>query len=198
MYLVYKVVLGSNIKYIGVTSKKLETRKKDHFYEAFKRNSSYVFHRAIRKYKEELVFEILDTANCWQSAQIKEIMYIACHKTHVKHGGYNSTLGGEGVSGIVISAEARRKSSESRKGKKSTRVGYKHSKETLEKMRQANLGKSRPSRWTSVIDNDGVVYKSINEASKLTNIKATTIRESARLNRALKNGKSFKYFKEVT
>lgn len=56
----------------------------------------------------------------------------------------NKTKGGEGVSGLVMSDEAKRKMSEKAKGRVGNKsmLGKKHSEETKEKMRLAKLGKA--------------------------------------------------------
>lgn len=56
----------------------------------------------------------------------------------------NKTDGGDGVSGLVMSDEAKRKMSEKAKGRAGNRsmFGKKHSEETKAKMRSAKLGKA--------------------------------------------------------
>ena len=51
MGIVYLATNKINEKcYVGITKKILNRRKKIHLYSAFKRNSSFVFHNALRKY----------------------------------------------------------------------------------------------------------------------------------------------------
>lgn len=196
--IVYKALLNEKIKYIGVTSKSLAIRKSDHLYEAFKRNSPYLFHKAIRKYgKESLKFEQLELVSTKEEAFFLETYYIKHFGTYAKESGYNLTLGGEGGIGKIMSPEARLKISNSKKGKPGNKH-YKVSSETKAKLKAAWANKATPQyRNISVIDESGVIYKSIADASKLTGIKRTTINQSLSQNRSLRNGKTFKYYSGV-
>lgn len=116
--LVYIAVnLKNGKRYIGITRGSLEERTRRHFCDA-RRGVKTKFARAIRKYGESIfVFSALEFCPSYESAQKKEIELIAWMKPE-----YNSTAGGGGA------------------------VGYKHTAEAIEKMRQAKLGKQGWSR----------------------------------------------------
>lgn len=197
---VYKVTLNSVIKYIGITSKTLKQRVSDHYYEAFKRNSNYVFHKAIRKYGNDLIFEVIENVDSWEKAKELEIQYIAHFETHISKNGYNSTLGGDGAYGVVYTAEQRAKNSLSKKGKyagnKHPMWGKKHTPETLKKMSESKKGKPTKHFWVPIIDLAGNKYRSITEASKITGLKRRTINASLLKARPLRTGQQFFYIKD--
>lgn len=96
--LVYVVTNKQNQKqYVGMTTRGLEARRKQHFYYA-KSGSEVHFHRAIRKYGEEAFsWEVVYVGETVEELFEKEIELIAELDTYKN--GYNMTLGGEGVVG---------------------------------------------------------------------------------------------------
>lgn len=121
MHLVYLIENQVNGKiYIGKTCRTLHRRWMVHNCEANKGLDRY-FHRAIRKYgKDAFCVRELSRVDTDREASKLERFWI----TEFFHSnnpiiGYNSTNGGEGMS------------------------GYKQSKETIEKIRQGNLGLKR-------------------------------------------------------
>jgi len=142
--LVYKVTFPNNKVYIGITSKTLEFRKKKHYSECFNRNTNYKIHNALRKYKGKENWEQIDTSECWESLCSLEQLYIEAYDS--KCNGYNSTLGGDGIYGHVMTEDSRNKmrglrpqTSKALKGKSKSeahkkalsisRTGFKYSKE---------------------------------------------------------------------
>jgi predicted XRE-type DNA-binding protein len=101
--------------YIGKTVLPLDKRKAKHKYEALQKDTSYKFHRAIRKYGV-LSFDwtIVDTAETTEELTEKEIYYIALYDSVNK--GYNTTTGGEGMAGFNHTEESKAKISANRKG----------------------------------------------------------------------------------
>lgn len=99
-YIVYKVTSPSNKIYIGLSKRSLKQRRWWHYYEANKKQTKYKFHRAIRKYKEELVWEVLKTGLSKELACKYEMYFIKTLNTYCN--GYNSTLGGQTGLGIVF------------------------------------------------------------------------------------------------
>lgn len=92
-YIIYRHTLN-NKQYIGYSSQTLEERLLEHT-KSSKSNSENHFHRAIRKYGvENIVSEILVTADSKTEAKRKEMFYISLHDTFKN--GYNMTLGGDG------------------------------------------------------------------------------------------------------
>lgn len=77
-YDVYKITNKVNNKaYIGITSKGLSARWKEHLYSA-EHDCPFKLHRAIRKYgKENFSVELIDFANSWEELTKKEQQYIS-------------------------------------------------------------------------------------------------------------------------
>lgn len=92
----------NNKKYIGITSRSLEERERNHIYESRnKSNKCYnsPFKRAIRKYGiQSFNKEILDIVDTLEEACELEKYYIEKFQTYYKYknsNGYNATIGGE-------------------------------------------------------------------------------------------------------
>ena len=63
----------------------------------------------MRKYgREAFDLIVLETHETKDAAKLAEVRLIKEHRTHIRHGGYNSTSGGEGTSDLAPEAEARR------------------------------------------------------------------------------------------
>ena len=115
MYKVYKHTCPNNKVYIGITSLKINIRWKSG--KGYK--NSLLFYRAINKYGwENIKHEILYKDLTKEEAEQKEIMLIKEYNSNNKDYGYNIECGGQ-----------------------TGAIGIKRSKETLIKMRKANLGK---------------------------------------------------------
>ena len=104
----------NNKKYIGITSKKNVERRWNNGLGY--KNNTY-FNRAIQKYgwdgfEHDVLFENLSE----NDAKLKEIELIEKYNTMNSNNGYNMTVGGDGT------------------------VGYKHTKETKEKLRKLKIG----------------------------------------------------------
>lgn len=145
--------------YIGVTNKTMERRWHEHC-QWTDRGSKFVFHQAIRKYGVEAwTHEILAVVESVEEAKRLEVDLIERHGTY--RNGYNMTVGGDGLRGIVWTderraklaeslrgvpkpEEMRRKISASLTGEKHYWHGRKHAPETIEKMRTAQLGEKHP------------------------------------------------------
>lgn len=111
----------NNKEYIGLTTRTLEERWKQHVYESNKEDSwewNTPLGNAIKKYGDQS-FKVYILKECFDIGDLKqqEINLIKQRKSLVEYGGYNLTEGGDG------------------------RLGYKLSKETKEKIRLGNLGK---------------------------------------------------------
>jgi group I intron endonuclease len=79
--------------YVGLTTKSLEERKKDHNKKS-KKGKSYAFQNAIATYgPEAFKWEKVDTANTIDELAEKEKAYIL--KYNSKEDGYNQSEGGE-------------------------------------------------------------------------------------------------------
>jgi len=107
---IYKIIFPNGKLYIGKTIRLLDVRLKDHIKYAFSTNStsynSKLF-RAIRKYlKSGIKIKIVERNIRIDKLNKKEIFYIKKYDTY--NGGYNSTLGGEGIVGYKHSRRARK------------------------------------------------------------------------------------------
>lgn len=115
MYQVYKITNKINNKsYIGITTRGLENRWKEHLSVANNKNSkdyNALFKKAIRKYGESnFLIELLENCNSIEEMKQKEIFYIKKYNSYAfsSNGwGYNSTLGGDGVFGYGTKAVVR-------------------------------------------------------------------------------------------
>ena len=110
--------------YIGLTTKTLNIRRKTHEKDSL--TSPQHFHKAIRLYGwsnfEWNILEKVDEENSnklMKNLNEKEIYWIRKFDTFNK--GYNSTVGGDGV------------------------IGYKHTEEALQKLREATKGENNPN-----------------------------------------------------
>lgn len=108
--------ISTGKKYIGKTINE-EKRKIRHKHDC-KRGVDNKFYRAVRKYGwDNFIYGIVDEYNV-DILNEQEMYYIDCYDTY--HNGYNSTIGGEGVSGFSQSKESRKKMSESAKNRDKT------------------------------------------------------------------------------
>lgn len=129
---VYKITCVANGKsYIGITGRGIRTRWRKHCKDA-RLGKAWMLQRAIRKYGEEAFASVvLVTCASQAEAMVCERALVGEHRTYHTTGyGYNMTVGGDGVKGYVWTEEAREKHRKSR-------VGYRHSPETIAAMREA-------------------------------------------------------------
>lgn len=89
----------------------------------------------------------------------------------------NETKGkiSKGNKGKIVSDETRQKLSDAHKGQVGWNKGKKIPKETIDKMIKTKTGSEAPWRWKAIIDSNGVVYKSIFDASKKLQVHYTSI-----------------------
>jgi len=147
MAIVYKITNTVNNKpYIGWTSKTLSERFEQHIKDAKKHVGNRKFYNAIKKHgdgvwRAEILIENVSN----DEAKQKEIEYIQKYNSYMN--GYNSTLGGDGNNGLVMSEESNLKRSIALKGipKNYDRMhGKNHSDETKSKISEAHLGMKKP------------------------------------------------------
>jgi group I intron endonuclease len=129
--LIYKVTNQINQKsYVGKTELSLSRRKSNHLSDA-KRGCEFAFHRALRKYGEEIfAWEVIEKDIEKSLLDDKERHYIALYESFGPKG-YNMSEGGEGQTGWVPSDETRAKWSEQRKGKDPWNKGMSTPKKVL-------------------------------------------------------------------
>ena len=117
---VYRYTFPNGKVYIGKTCKKMSERQLTKDWGGYKRCPKV--YAAIKKYGVEnivtniLFFGFMDEQTC----NMREREMIALYRSNQREYGYNLTEGGEGTIGLHHSKEARRKMSESKKGKKFT------------------------------------------------------------------------------
>lgn len=191
-YDVYKITNKVNNKvYIGITSKGISARWKEHIYSA-EHGCPFKLHNAIRKYgKENFSIELIDFCNSWEELTEKEQYYISEYKSLQDKFGYNMTEGGDGTFGRTHSEETKEKIRQKAIGREvteATRLKLSEAGKVITEAREAyrNSGNIGSSRRKPVLQytKDGYFiaeYCGVNEASRLTGIHVTT------LSNALKN-----------
>ena len=139
IYMAKNLINGKS--YIGQTTRKLRERIIHHYSCSKYRN--YHFSRALRKYnKRDWQWSILyDNIPHGQLSNM-EIWCIAIYDTY--DNGYNSTHGGE--ESPMKNPETRRKLSMANKGKTTWMKGKKHTDEAKRKMSESKKGKPKPPR----------------------------------------------------
>ena len=145
--IIYKATNKSNGKcYIGQTTKGLEHRIKRHITHSKDLTRNYYFMNVLRKHGQEgLIWEVLCECKDLNELNEKEVYYIKYYDSF--NNGYNSTIGGEGIVGHIISEEERKRRSESMMGKKNPYYGKKHTLEIRKKMSDALLNtENHPNR----------------------------------------------------
>jgi hypothetical protein len=105
--------LVNDKQYVGITTRDVNQRFEEHIKCALK-GSNNPFHRAIRKHgKHAFVVQINETCDTLPALADAERRWIQVLDTFITNGhGYNSTLGGDGVSGWRPSVEQLRIKSE--------------------------------------------------------------------------------------
>ena len=145
--------IKTNKKYIGKTIEGLEKRTKRHLTETI--NKNFKFSKALKKYeRNDWVIDIIEECeeNLLSGRECYWIDYYNTYKC-----GYNSTMGGEGSSGRILSEKSKLKMSNSHKGKclseshkknisnslkgNSFRKGIVHTEDTKKKISNSTKGK---------------------------------------------------------
>jgi group I intron endonuclease len=114
---IYKIEFPNGKHYIGLTSRSLEQREREHKCCAQTGDERWLYN-AIRKYGMADTLELIeiDTAGTKDELCKKEIGYILKYNSYYMNGnGYNMTLGGDGLNGYVFTEEDKKKISESAK-----------------------------------------------------------------------------------
>ena len=147
MAFLYKITNTITKKsYIGWTGKTVEGRWKTHKTDALKNKENRKFYNSIRKYGTECwIVETLCEVSTIVEAKLKEIEFIAFFDSY--NYGYNSTKGGDGNNGIIMSSESNHKRSIALKGKAKNYDRMKdkeHSEETKQKISKSHIGKKKP------------------------------------------------------
>ena len=94
--IIYLATFPNGKYYVGQTYKTLEKRKAEH--KRSMKNCDYPIYRAMRKYGfENIIWEIIDTANSVVELDKKEMYWIAYYRSYTgfyNSQGYNANLGG--------------------------------------------------------------------------------------------------------
>jgi group I intron endonuclease len=154
----------NNKEYIGLTTRTLEHRWKQHIYESNKKDSwewNTPLGNAIKKYGKDS-FQVFVLEECSSETEMKkrEIDLIKERKSLSAETGYNLSLGGDGRLGYKLSDESKRKISEGNLGK----VMSEKSKEKMSvAAKKRSVGKSSPMDGKKHTDD---ALKKISESSK--------------------------------
>lgn len=147
-YTVYKHTTPSGKVYVGITGK--DPKDRWHGGNGYWHNEH--FRKAIKKYGwNNIEHAIIHTGLTLEEAEEKERYYISVYKSNETKHGYNGTSGGE--SGWVPSEEAKKKMSDSHKGKRYN-IGVPFTEERKKHLRENHYdcrGANNPQwgkKWT--------------------------------------------------
>lgn len=146
MYKIYLITNNENKKqYVGITKFSIEERFLQHTRRGF------ILTEAIKKYgKDNFYIDLIDEVESAERAYELEQYYIKEYNTKVPNG-YNLTDGGDGLYGVIIDDEDRKRRSKVmkklHKEKRTGMHGKKHSEDTRKKM--SISGKNIPKPWLS-------------------------------------------------
>ena len=144
--MIYKIYLITNClnfkQYVGITKYSLEERFLQHTRRGF------ILTEAIKKYgKDKFLIELVEEVESSERAYELEQYYIKKYNTKAPNG-YNLTDGGDGLYGVIISEEDRKRRSKVmkklHKEKRTGMHGKKHTEETKKKMSDASKEKEKP------------------------------------------------------
>ena len=115
-FFIYKIVFPNGKHYIGLSTRTLDERKKEHRKSASVDKPNKIVHKALNKFNMMDTFELIlidDSAKSIDELYEKEIFYIQKYDSYYKNKkGYNMTLGGEGNHGYVFTKAHRKKISQ--------------------------------------------------------------------------------------
>lgn len=198
-------------KYIGITQQ--DVKKRWNYGNGYK--SCVLFYKAIKKYgwnniKHEILYDDLTK----DQAEQLEIELIAKYKTNQKEFGYNICSGGNGTPNHIVSDKTKEKISirtkeamDNEKVKEKIRnchLGKKLSEEHKEKIRLSSrklqteeikqkMRESNKNKIKVRCIETGIVYDSIHNASRSTNISYQNIYKVCKGERKMAGGYKWKY-----
>lgn len=178
-FIVYCATFPSGMKYVGVTGRTLKERKKDH--KNSERNNP--FHNALKKYYNEVVWEVVkEFTDCEEAYKYEQKLI---ESIGLFPNSYNYTLGGGYASGYKLpprTKEHRRKLSKAgklRTGNKNSFYGKTHSEESKRKISQSKLG-TVPVNKKPIVDQFDHIYADAKEAYKHLGVGLTSIYQCAK------------------
>lgn len=169
-YTVYVHTTPSNKRYVGITRQDVNRRWRNG-----ERYREGYFKNAVKKYGwDNIQHKILHTGLDEQTAKEIEKQLIAEYKTMDRNFGYNRTIGGEGVNGLVHTEESKQKMREAHLGEKNHIYGKHVSEETKKK-----ISKSQKRKPVAQMNKDTgeiiAIYESLSEAMRKTGAQITNI-----------------------
>jgi len=141
IYLITNLI--NNKKYIGITTRTVEKRFKEHIRTSNNEKYSFLINKSIKKYgkenfKIELVKELYDTTE--NELLFEESFYINKYNTLIDNGcGYNLLKYDDGH--LIFSKDMRKRMSESHKGEKNYNFGKHYTEEEKIKQSLSHIGK---------------------------------------------------------
>lgn len=188
---IYCITAPSGRQYVGLASAGFAARWRSHTFDA-RHGSRCPLHAAIRKYGPGAFDRrVLERCATRAEATIAERKWIARLGTHVRCGGYNATLGGDGTHGLSDEARARISvastgrvySAESRARMSAAHIGQsrRQTPEHRARIAAANKGKqvSRATRAKLRVHNLGKTQSAETKAKRSVAMKAAWARRSA-------------------
>lgn len=154
--IIYKATNKINGKvYIGKTVRGLHNRRLSHYSECKANRYKSAFHAAIKKYgKGNFGWKILEYCDSKEELDEMEFHYIKQYNSFGT-GGYNLTLGGEGVANFSHTENTKRKMSKRQVGASNSFFGKKHTKESIEKIRKSSIQRKHTLEYRESITGIG-------------------------------------------
>ena len=164
----------NNKEYVGLTSRCVKERWRNHCLAAYRRGEkdSYPFYRAIRKYgKDNFEVFVLETCSSIEEMKESEIKHIMERKTFVTDGGYNATKGGDGSFGRIVTESQKRKNGEKHRGK----VMSISSRKKMSESKKGMYNLSNHPKAKSILVDGKKVYNCIKEFVVETNLNYASV-----------------------
>lgn len=178
-------------EYVGLTSRPLNKRWKQHISESNRENCwewNTPLGRAIRKYENDC-FDVFILKECVSVEDMKstEIRYINERKSHISEGGYNITKGGDGRFGVKLSEETKLKIGKGNKGK----IISNHQKQILSKLKKETYQLGGHPGAQIILVNKTEKFQCIKEFTNKYNLNYTSFCRSLRNNNGSMTFKNF-------
>ena len=196
VYYIYKATSPSGKVYIGYTSRKLKYRIKNHIRSSI--DPKTPFHRALKKYKNHVKFEIINVYFNEKLAKKMEPVFIRKYNSLTTQNGYNVSTEVYGKGRTYYSKDYREGKSELLK------LYWNDNREILiNKLKIVNktntvskkaLDKAAKVNSKKIIDNHGIIYKSLAQAAMDNNISESFLRSCIKNGYKSKNNKRFAYY----
>ena len=213
IFIIYKATFKNKKSYIGFTSRTLHIRKLEH--KSLSKNPKTYFQRSLNKY-QTAKWSILYQCNDITLAKKMEKIFIQEYKTYDCMYGYNLTLGGEGVIGLVHTQETKEKIKKAvrpsmawRKPQNNLKNYYRNNPEArsiqmkkiwknrnMEYALKNLTGTGKPKKPISLIKYDVIFnFESLTAASKITKVHISAL--SGLLSKTVKSAKGYKLYKDA-